>query len=443
MDFMKNKELPFSVEAEQAVIGGLLLDNNAWDKISDKITESDFYRADHKLLFRSIHDLAVSNKPFDLVTLLDHLKVNGKLDSEFYLFELAKNTASAANISSYANIVRERSIMRKLINTTNEIADSVYHPQSRKFNEILDEAQTKIFAIGSDLNRGSGFLSINKLLSLSVDKIEKLYADDKSYTGTPTGFLDLDKITGGLHKGELIIVAGRPSMGKTSFAMNIAENVAKVSDKLTLVFSLEMSGESIATRLISSLSRIDQTKLRDGDLNDADWAVLAKAMTVMSNTKMHIDDTAALSPMEIRSRTRRIAKTEGEIGVIIIDYLQLMQVPGMKENRTAEISEITRSLKALAKEMDVPIIALSQLNRLLEQRADKRPIMSDLRDSGSIEQDADLILFVYRDEVYNKNSKDKGTAEIIISKHRNGEIGNIRLTFFNKLTKFENYAVKW
>ena len=431
MDFMKNKELPFSVEAEQAVIGGLLLDNNAWDKISDKITESDFYRADHKLLFRSIHDLAVSNKPFDLVTLLD------------YLFELAKNTASAANISSYANIVRERSIMRKLINTTNEIADSVYHPQSRKFNEILDEAQTKIFAIGSDLNRGSGFLSINKLLSLSVDKIEKLYADDKSYTGTPTGFLDLDKITGGLHKGELIIVAGRPSMGKTSFAMNIAENVAKVSDKLTLVFSLEMSGESIATRLISSLSRIDQTKLRDGDLNDADWAVLAKAMTVMSNTKMHIDDTAALSPMEIRSRTRRIAKTEGEIGVIIIDYLQLMQVPGMKENRTAEISEITRSLKALAKEMDVPIIALSQLNRSLEQRADKRPIMSDLRDSGSIEQDADLILFVYRDEVYNKNSKDKGTAEIIISKHRNGEIGNIRLTFFNKLTKFENYAVKW
>lgn len=438
------KELPHSVEAEQAVIGGLLLDNQAWDRVADKVTEADFYRNDHRLLFRAIHDLARGNQPFDLVTLKDHLTAQGELEhagGEFYLFELAKNTPSAANIVAYANIVRERSILRRLISISGEIADSAYYPEGKKAIEILDQSERKVFSIGEQLSRGDGPVSIGTLLSKAIDRVEYLHHTPDALTGVPTGFTDLDEITAGLQPADLIIIAGRPSMGKTGLAMNIGEHIAQKSKKPVLVFSLEMPGDALAMRLLSSLSRVDQKKVKTGKLDDSDWHRLASTLTIMANTQMYIDDTPALSPNELRARARRMAKQfNGQLGVIIIDYLQLMQVAGLRENRVAEISEISRSLKALAKELNVPIIALSQLNRSLEQRTDKRPVMSDLRESGAIEQDADLILFIYRDEVYNEDSRDKGTAEIIIAKHRNGPTGKIRLTFLGQLTRFENMA---
>lgn len=438
------KTPPHSIEAEQAVIGGLLLDNQAWDRVAERVQESDFYRHDHRLLFRAIAELSRRNSPFDIVTVGEILKNQNELDDaggEIYLFELAKNTPSAANISAYAEIVRDRSILRQLISVGGDIADSGFHPDGRGTTELLDEAERRVFSIGEQLSRGDGPMDISTLLARAVDKIEYLFHNEEALTGTSSGFTDLDELTSGLQPADLIVIAGRPSMGKTSFAMNIAEYAAIKDKKPVLIFSMEMPGDSLAMRILSSLGRIDQHKVRTGKLDDADWRSLTSTIMLMEQAPMFIDDTAALTPTELRARARRIAKQfDGQLGLIVIDYLQLMQVPGLRDNRVAEISEISRSIKALAKELNVPIIALSQLNRSLEQRADKRPVMSDLRESGAIEQDADLIMFIYRDEVYYEDSRDKGVAEIIIAKHRNGPIGKVRLTFLGKYTRFENFT---
>lgn len=435
---------PHSLEAEQAVLGGLMLDNPAWDQVVEVVQEVDFYRYDHRLIYRVMANLAQSNSPFDVLTLAEALKAINELDNaggEVYLFELARNTPSAANIKAYAEIVRERSILRQLITSANQIADSAFHPEGRNSTELLDEAEKHIFAIAEQRAKAGGPVNIKRLLTKAVDRIDTLFHADQPITGLATGYQDLDEMTSGLQAADLIVIAGRPSMGKTSFAMNIAEHAAIKGDKPVLIFSMEMPGDSLAMRMMSSLGRIDQHRVRTGKLEDEDWPRITSAVSMLSEAPMFIDDTPALSPAELRARARRVAKEHGSLGLIVIDYLQLMQVPGNKENRTAEISEISRSLKSLAKELNVPVIALSQLNRSLEQRADKRPVMSDLRESGAIEQDADLIIFIYRDEVYNDESKDKGTAEIIIAKQRNGPIGKVRLTFLGKYTKFENFAL--
>ena len=434
---------PHSIEAEQSVLGGLMLDSQAYDKIADIIRDEQFYRQEHRLIYHAMEKLAQQNKPFDVLTTAEALKNLEKLDEsggEVYLFELARNTPSVANIVAYAEIVRERFVLRKLISATNEIADLAFHPDGRTSLEILDSAESKIFNISDGSQRGVGPVPLSELLAVATDKIDELFHSDEAITGLTTGFNDLDEMTSGLQKGDMIIVAGRPSMGKTAFAMNIAENAAIKSDKPVLVFSLEMPGDHLAMRMMSSLGRIDQHKVRTGRLTDDDWPRLASAVSMLSEAKMFIDDTPAISPTELRARARRLAKEHGQLGLIVIDYLQLMTVPGTSENRTNEISEISRSLKALAKELNVPVVACSQLNRSLEQRQDRRPIMSDLRESGAIEQDADIIMFIYRDEVYNDNSEDKGIAEIIISKQRNGPIGKIRLTFLGQFTRFENHT---
>ncbi|MGD9171490.1 MAG: replicative DNA helicase, partial [Candidatus Thiodiazotropha sp.] len=341
----------------------------------------------------------------------------------------------------YAGIVREYSVMRQLISVGTDISDSAFHPQGRKAEELLDNAERKVFEIAEQTMKGKGgFAPIKSLLTKAVDKIETLFQQDEPITGLSTGFTDFDQMTSGLQHADLIIVAGRPSMGKTTFAMNIAENVAIQGGKAVAVFSMEMPGDALAMRMMSSLGRIDQLRVRTGKLDDDEWPRLSSAVSMLAETKLFIDDTPALSPTEVRARARRLKRENNELGLIVIDYLQLMQAPGEGENRTNEISAISRSLKALAKELDVPVIALSQLNRSLEQRTNKRPIMSDLRESGAIEQDADLIVFIYRDEVYNEDSPDKGIAEIIIGKQRNGPIGTTRLTFLGKYTKFENYT---
>lgn len=433
---------PHSTEAEQAVLGGLMLDNQALDKVASKLSEEDFYRADHRMIYRMIQGLDRRNSPFDVLTVAEALKAINELEKaggEIYLFELAKNTPSASNIGAYADIVRERSVARQLISISNEIADSAFNPVGRSTTELLDEAERKVFAIAEKRIHQGGPANIRDLLAKAVDRIDTLFQADEAFIGLPTGYTDFDELTSGLQPSDLIIIAGRPSMGKTTFAMNIAEYAAIKSDKPVLVFSMEMPGDSLAMRMLSSLGRIDQHRIRTGKLHDEDWPRITTAVGQLSESKMFIDDTPALSPAEMRTRARRLVKEQGPIGLIVIDYLQLMQIPGHKEGRTLEISEISRSLKALAKELDVPVIALSQLNRSLEQRADKRPMMSDLRESGSIEQDADLIIFIYRDEVYHPDSQDKGTAEIILAKHRNGPIGKVRLTFLGQYTRFENF----
>jgi len=433
---------PHSVEAEQAVIGGLLLDNRAWETIADKLVDEDFYRHDHRLLFTAIRELESRNEPFDAVTLSQCLDKNGQLDQAgglLYLGRLAKDTPSASNILAYANIVREKSVLRQLISVGTDISGSGYVPEGRDSKELLDSAEKKVFQIAEQGARGQGgFQDMKALLSKTVDKIDHLFNSDGGITGVSTGFDKFDEMTTGLQEADLVIVAGRPSMGKTTFAMNIAENAA-IGDKLPVaVFSMEMPGDSLAMRMISSLGRVDQHHIRTGNLTDEDWARITSAIHILSEAKIFIDDTPAMSPNEIRARARRLKRQHG-LGLIVIDYLQLMQVHGGSENRATEISEISRSLKAMAKELKVPVIALSQLNRSLEQRPDKRPVMSDLRESGAIEQDADLIVFIYRDEVYNEDSPQKGVAEIIIAKQRNGPIGKSLLTFLGKYTKFENY----
>ncbi len=435
---------PQSVEAEQSVLGGLMLDNSSWDKVADEISEGDFYRRDHRLIFRSIKSLAEESSPFDVVTLAEWLDKQGELENVggiSYMGTLVTNTPSAANIKSYAKIVRERSVLRQLIQVSNSIADSAYQPEGRKIGELLDSAEKAVFEIADQGARGNkGFAGMKELLTKAVERIDYLFTQDNAITGISTGFDDLDEKTSGLQNSDLIIVAGRPSMGKTTFAMNLAENAAIKSQKPVAVFSMEMPGEQLAMRMMSSLGRIDQHKVRTGKLEDDDWPRLTSAVGILSEAPIYIDDTPGLTPTELRARARRLAREHG-LGMIVIDYLQLMQGSGnAKENRTAEISEISRSLKALAKELNVPVIALSQLNRGLEQRTDKRPIMSDLRESGAIEQDADVIIFIYRDEVYNEDSDANGTAEILIRKQRNGPIGMTRLAFLGKYTRFENLA---
>jgi replicative DNA helicase len=433
---------PHSVEAEQAVIGGLLLDNRAWEQIADKLVDEDFYRYDHRLLFTAIRELEARNEPFDAVTLSQCLANKDQLEQAgglLYLGRLAKDTPSASNIVAYANIVREKSVLRQLIAVGTDISGSGYQPEGRDSRELLDDAEKKVFQIAEQGARGqSGFQDMKTLLSKTVDKIDHLFNSDGGITGVSTGFDKFDEMTTGLQEADLVIVAGRPSMGKTTFAMNIAENAA-IGDKLPVaVFSMEMPGDALAMRMISSLGRVDQHHIRTGNLTDEDWARITSAIHILSEAKIFIDDTPAMSPNEVRARARRLKRQHG-LGLIVIDYLQLMQVHGGSENRATEISEISRSLKAMAKELKVPVIALSQLNRSLEQRPDKRPVMSDLRESGAIEQDADLIVFIYRDEVYNEDSPQKGVAEIIIAKQRNGPIGKSLLTFLGKYTKFENY----
>ncbi len=434
---------PHSIEAEQSVLGGLMLANDAWDQVAELVGEDDFYRKDHQLIFRAVRALAEKNDPFDVVTLSEWLDKLGELDTVgglAYLGMLANNTPSAANIRAYAKIIRERSVLRQLVQVGTAISDSAFNTEGRESNELLDNAERMVFEIAEQGARGQGgFAAIKDVLTSVVDRIDLLYNQTDPLTGLSTGFTDFDGMTSGLQQGDLVIVAGRPSMGKTTFSMNIAEHAAMTCDKPVAVFSMEMPADSLAMRMLSSLGRIDQNKVRSGKLDDEDWPRLTSAIGLLQERPLFIDDTGGLSPNELRSRCRRLVREHGPLGLVVIDYLQLMQVPGFKENRTAEISEISRSLKGLAKELSVPVIALSQLNRSLEQRPNKRPVMSDLRESGAIEQDADLIVFIYRDEVYNPDSPDKGTAEIIIGKQRNGPIGSVRVTFLGKYTRFENH----
>lgn len=434
---------PHSIDAEQSVLGGLMLDNRAWDLIADRVRENDFYRHDHRLIYRVMARLAEQGKPLDVLTVSESLKELHELENaggEVYLFELANNTPTVANIAAYADIVRERSVLRQLIATANEIASHAFNPEGRSSTELLDTAEQLVFAISEQGARVGGPANIKEFLAKTMDRIDALFQSDDPITGIPTGYHDLDNMTSGLQASDLVIVAGRPSMGKTMLAMNMAEHVAIKTKLPVLIFSMEMPGEAIVMRLLSSLCRIDQLRIRTGKLQDEDWPRISSTVSMLSDSPFFIDDTPALSPAEVRARARRIAKEHGQLGLIVVDYLQLMQVPGFNENRTAEISEISRSLKSLAKELKVPVVALSQLNRSLEQRSDKRPVMSDLRESGAIEQDADLIAFIYRDEVYNENSPDKGTAEIIIAKQRNGPIGKVRLTFLGQYCCFENFT---
>ncbi len=434
---------PNSVEAEQSVLGGLMLDNDAWLQISERISITDFYRRDHANIFRGIEALANDGKPYDIVTLAEWLESNGLLETSgglAYLAQLADNTPTAANIAAYADIVRDRAVLRALIKAGTEIAESAFRTEGRSTNELIDTAERTVFEIAERESRGrKGFRPIKELLVSALDRIDLLFQRDNPITGVPTGYYEIDGMTSGLQPSDLVIVAGRPSMGKTAFAINIAQHAATREKLPVAIFSMEMPSEQIAMRMLSSLGRIDQHKIRTGKLGDDDWPRLTHAVGVLSEIKLFIDDTPALTPGDLRSRCRRLAREHG-LSMVVIDYLQLMHVPGTNENRATEISEISRSLKALAKELSVPVIALSQLNRGLESRSDKRPIMSDLRESGAIEQDADLIMFIYRDEVYNEDSQDKGVAEIIIGKQRNGPIGMRKLRFFGEYTTFENLA---
>lgn len=435
---------PHSIQAEQAVLGGLMLDNETWDRVADKVGQQDFYRREHQLIFAAIVSLSAADRPFDVVTLAEELERREELDEVGglpYLGALANDTPSASNVPAYAAIVREQSVVRQLIRVGSEIADAGYRPKGRRVADLLDFAENKVFQIAEQQARGgSGFRPIGQLLTDTINRIEELYSSDDALTGVSSGFKDFDTRTSGLQKSDLIIVAGRPSMGKTTFAMNIAENVAISSGAPVAIFSMEMPGESLTMRMISSLGRVNQQAVRSGRLEDDDWPRVTSAVNILNQAKLFIDDTPSLTSTDLRSRCRRLMKEQGPLGLIVIDYLQLMQAPESGENRATEISAISRGLKALAKELNVPVIALSQLNRSLEQRPNKRPVMSDLRESGAIEQDADLIAFIYRDEVYHEDSADKGVAEIIIGKQRNGPIGTVRLTFQGQFTRFDNFA---
>ena len=437
---------PHSIEAEQSVLGGLLLDNAAWDRIADFVQEGDFYRYDHRIIFQHIVRLINNSRPADVITVYESLVAVAKGDEVgglSYLNALAQNTPSAANIRRYAEIVRDRGVLRKLITVADEISGDAFSPQGKEVKEMLDTAESKIFAIAEEGSRGAkGFVAIQPLLTQVVERIDELYNRDSTseITGVPTGFVDLDRMTSGLQPGDLVIVAGRPSMGKTALSLNIGETVAIDSGLPVAVFSMEMGGAQLAMRMLGSVGRLDQHRLRTGKLIDEDWPRLTHAIQKMNDAQLYIDETPALSSIELRARSRRLARQCGKLGLIIVDYLQLMSANSPGENRATEISEISRNLTGLAKELNCPVIALSQLNRSLEQRPNKRPVMSDLRESGAIEQDADVILFIYRDEVYNPDSPDKGTAEIIIGKQRNGPIGAVRVTFLGQYTKFDNYS---
>jgi replicative DNA helicase len=436
---------PHSIEAEQSVLGSMLIAPDSWDKVAELVTDEDFYNRSHQIIFRAILRLLSKSQPIDLITVSEDLEERNELDDAggfAYLGELARNTPSAANVTAYAQIIRERAVTRELIGVAHEIAEAGYNPEGRNSGEILDMAESKVFEIAEKrTGKDEGPKDVESVLGKTIDRLEILVKSNKEVTGVSTGYSDLDKKTSGLQPSDLIIVAARPSMGKTTFAMNLCENAMLLETKPVLVFSLEMPSEQIMMRMLASLSRVDQTKIRTAQLNDEDWARISNTMAMLKDKdNLFIDDSSGLTPMDVRTRARKLARDRGGISLIMIDYLQLMRVPSLSDNRTLEIAEISRSLKALAKELEVPVVALSQLNRGLEQRADKRPINSDLRESGSIEQDADLIMFIYRDEVYHEESTDKGVAEIIIGKQRNGPIGTTRLTFQGQYSRFDNYA---
>ena len=435
---------PHSMEAEQAVLGGLMLSTQAWDTVADRLREEDFYRRDHQLIFRAIATLAEESRPCDAVTLGEWLENQGlaaELGGGAYILELASTTPSAANVAAYADIVREKSILRQLIDVGTAIASDGFQPEGRSSRDLLEQAEQQVFRIAEAGSRSrQGFQSLRDAVKDAFRLLQERYTNKAAVTGLPTGFIDFDQQTAGLQPSDLIILAARPAMGKTSLALNIAEYAAIKSGRAAAVFSMEMSASQLAFRLISSLGRINQQHLRTGQLEDEDWPRVSHAITMLSEAKIFIDDTPALSPTELRARCRRLARDQGGLGLVVIDYLQLMQVPGNRENRATEISEISRSLKALAKELNVPVIALSQLNRSLESRTDKRPVMADLRESGAIEQDADMILFIYRDEYYNKESGEKGVAEVIVGKNRHGPTNTIKLAFQGQYTRFDNLA---
>jgi len=437
---------PHSLEAEQSVLGGLMLDNERWDNVAERVVAKDFFSRPHRMIFAEMQRLLEMGKPIDLITLSESMETQGELSQVggfAYLAELSKNTPSAANISAYADIVRERAVVREMISVANEIADAGYDPQGRSSEDLLDLAESRVFQIAENrASKDEGPKGVDQILEATISRIDALVQNpNDGVTGVDTGYHDLNKKTAGLQNSDLIIVAARPSMGKTTFAMNLCENAAMIQEKPVLIFSLEMPGEQLMMRMLASLSRVDQTRIRTGQLDDEDWARISSTMGILLEKKnMFIDDSSGLTPTEVRSRARRLFREHGGLSMIMIDYLQLMRVPSLSDNRTLEIAEISRSLKALAKELQVPVVALSQLNRSLEQRADKRPVNSDLRESGSIEQDADLIMFIYRDEVYHENSDLKGVAEIIIGKQRNGPIGTVRLTFNGQWSRFDNYA---
>ena len=437
---------PHSLEAEQSLLGGLLIDNEALDKVADLVSVKDFYRQDHQIIYQHIHRLIERSQPADIVTVGESLESNSELNTVGgleYLGLLAESTPTAANIRGYAQIIRERSIMRNLVEVGTDIVDNALSPQGRDAQQLLDESESKIFQIAeAGKNDRIGFTDIKELLPQVAERIDQLFQRDNpsDVTGIPTGYKDLDMMTSGLQPGDLIIIAGRPSMGKTSLALNMCEYVSVDTGLPTAVFSMEMASTQLVSRLIGSVGKLNQHKMRTGQLDDNDWEKLSYALGQLNEAPIFIDEGSALNPYEVRARARRLHKQCGRLGLIVIDYLQLMGSAGSTENRATEISEISRSLKALAKELNVPVIALSQLNRSVEQRPDKRPVMSDLRESGAIEQDADVIMFIYRDEVYNPETPDKGMAEIILAKQRNGPVGRVKLTFLGEFTKFENYA---
>ncbi|MCY7296534.1 replicative DNA helicase [Alteromonas sp. a30] len=441
----KLKIPPHSIEAEQSVLGSMLISPDSWDKVTEILIESDFYNSSHQYIYRAIIRLLEKSQPVDIVTVSEDLEHHEQLEDAggfAYLGELAKNTPSAANVTAYAEIIKEQAIRRELIAAANDISEASFNPEGRISHDILDLAETKVFEIAEKrTTQTEGPQALKHVLGATIDRIDALAKAGSEITGVTTGYTELDKKTSGLQRSDLIIVAARPSMGKTTFAMNLCENAMLSSDKPVLVFSLEMPSEQIMMRMLASIGRVNQTSVRTAQLNDEDWVKLSEAMKLMAEkNNLFIDDSSGLTPMEVRTRARKIARDHGGISLIMVDYLQLMRAPQFADNRTLEIAEISRSLKALAKELECPVIALSQLNRGLEQRADKRPINSDLRESGSIEQDADLIMFIYRDEVYNENSPEKGVAEIIIGKQRNGPIGTVRLTFQGHFSRFDNYA---
>ncbi len=437
---------PHSLEAEQSLLGGLLLDNSAWDRIADLVTSTDFYRDDHRRIFSHISRLIELNKPADVVTVFESLEKNGESDQAgglAYLGEIANSTPSAANIRRYGEIVRERAILRRLVSVGDEIASSALTPSGKDAKTLLDEAEAKVFEIAEAGSRhSSGFVPIQPILGQLVDRIQELYDRDTptDITGVPSGFADLDEMTSGLQPTDMMVIAGRPGMGKTTFALNVAEHVAVECGLPVAVFSMEMPGTQLAMRFISSVGRLDQHRLKTGKLNDEEWQRLTFALGKLHEAPIYIDESPGLNPTDLRARARRLYRQCGKLGLIVIDYIQLMTTLRQSDNRAAELSEISRSIKSLAKELHVPIMALSQLNRSLEQRPNKRPVMSDLRESGAIEQDADMIMFIYRDEIYNPDSPDKGAAELIIGKHRNGPTGTVRMTFLGEYTRFQNYV---
>ncbi|HEY5559452.1 MAG TPA: replicative DNA helicase [Steroidobacteraceae bacterium] len=436
---------PHSVEAEQAVLGGLMLDANAWDAVADIVTATDFYRRDHRLIFEAIAEVAETRGSCDAVTVSEYLELKGRLEEIgglAYLGTIARDTPSASNVRAYAEIIRERSILRQLVAAGGEIAAAATDSRGRPASELVDEAERRVFEIAERGSRGkSGFIAIRDVLPQTIDRLDLLHQTPGEIRGVPTGFTQLDKKTTGFQAGDLIVIAGRPSMGKTTLAVNIAENAAIAKGVPSAIFSMEMSAEQLTLRLISSLGRVNQSHLRTGNFSEEDWSRIQGAMAQLSNAPLYVDETPALTPTEVRARARRLKREHG-LGLIVVDYLQLMQVSGTKENRATEISEISRSLKALAKELKVPVVALSQLNRAVEQRTDKKPVMSDLRESGAIEQDSDVILLIFREEVYDPNTTRRGVADIIIAKQRNGPIGEIQLTFLGEYTRFENLVAE-